>query len=137
MRYRASNPHFWPNPGPHPCCWIGYINNNNFYFFSFQQINNTDDDGLLMNIIIEGMICDAGSYMLCRIIPQVPYHSCFWTRIISKPLNKICIPCGVWSIVQHVKIWSDYIRWLDYYHGSKILVWNLMVWYHSSLVIQF
>jgi len=27
--------------------------------YMMQQINNTDDDGLLMNIIIEGMICDA------------------------------------------------------------------------------
>ena len=25
-----------------------------------QQINSTDDDGLLMNIVIEGMICDTG-----------------------------------------------------------------------------
>lgn len=27
--------------------------------YMMQQINNTDDDGLLMNIVIEGMICDA------------------------------------------------------------------------------
>ena len=28
--------------------------------YMMQQINSTDDDGLLMNIVIEGMICDTG-----------------------------------------------------------------------------
>ena len=28
--------------------------------YMLQQVNTTDDDGLLMNIIIEGMICDTG-----------------------------------------------------------------------------
>ena len=28
--------------------------------YMLQQVNSTDDDGLLMNIVIEGMICDTG-----------------------------------------------------------------------------
>ena len=36
----------------HPCIQVRE--------YMMQQINSTDDDGLLMNIVIEGMICDTG-----------------------------------------------------------------------------
>ena len=108
---------------------IGYINNNVFFHFSKLTIRMTTAywwTSLSKAWFVTQVItCCVGSYR--RFHTRV-----FGTRIISKPLNKICIPCGVWSIVQHVKIWSDYIRWLDYYHGSKILVWNLLVWSYSS-----
>ena len=32
--------------------------------YMMQQINSTDDDGLLMNIVIEGMICDTGGILV-------------------------------------------------------------------------
>ena len=32
--------------------------------YMMQQINSTDDDGLLMNIVIEGMICDTGGVLI-------------------------------------------------------------------------
>ena len=32
--------------------------------YMMQQINSTDDDGLLMNIVIEGMICDTGRILI-------------------------------------------------------------------------
>ena len=46
--------------------------------------------------------------------------------------NDILIRCQVWSTVQHIKILWDFIRWLDYYHWSKILGWNLWVWSYPS-----
>ena len=49
--------------------------------------------------------------------------------------NDILIWCWVWSTVQHIKISWDFIRWLDYYHWSKILGWNLWVWSYPSLKI--
>ena len=51
----------------------------------------------------------------------------FLPIIISKQLNElILMQCSVLSTVQHIKISSDY------YHGSKIQVWTLLVWPYSS-----
>ena len=67
--------------------------------------------------------CCVGSYL--RLHTRV-----FYPNLIRK-LNEIFIRFWVWSTVQHVKILSYFIRWLDYYHRSKILVWNLLVWSYS------
>ena len=48
--------------------------NKKLKMFFFQQINNTDDDGLLMNIVIEGMICDTGNNHVLTIVINLYFY---------------------------------------------------------------
>ena len=72
--------------------------------------------------------CCIGSYLRLHTLV-------FWPLIISNPPNTI-----LWYFdkmlslitVQHIKISWDFIRWLDYYHWSKILGWNLWVWSYTT-----
>ena len=49
--------------------------------YMMQQINSTDDDGLLMNIVIEGMICDTGGQILHIFVGRQLSHNI--THLIS------------------------------------------------------
>ena len=71
-------------------------------------------------------------FMRCCVGLYLRHQVFFWPIILIKPLYEILIRCRIWSTIRQIKILSDYILWLDYYHGSKILVWNLLVWYHSA-----
>ena len=80
---------------------------------------------------------DASFQMLCRIIPQVPYQ-----RFLNHDNNQttdwnlinFILWCWVDECLERLTILSNFIQWLDYYHGPKILVWNL--WYDTPAFIQ-
>ena len=56
--------------------------------YMMQQINSTDDDGLLMNIVIEGMICDTGGILVDLRDGNWAILNCFQ---LSKPSSVILI----------------------------------------------
>ena len=63
--------------------------------YMMQQINSTDDDGLLMNIVIEGMICDTGGIFNSRFASRKLSHaylfSAFETLTCHFVLSRVAI----------------------------------------------
>ena len=55
--------------------------------YMMQQINSTDDDGLLMNIVIEGMICDTGRKVIdafgrLEYLLNIVYFCCKFKKLV-------------------------------------------------------
>ena len=86
--------------------------------YMMQQINSTDDDGLLMNIVIEGMICDTGRKVI---------DAFCWLEVVGRlETFYLCWHC-LWTAPQHNS--------LHYSHFKAVLVIIMMAIYILFMII--